>query len=260
MDKIGLVTTIRDDQLLLLNKENATFAPPSRRPSPLYLLSFHRDRILAAAQAAGRSCKELEGDKGLELLACKIQSHRKSANRDVEDALKVRIVLSASNALDVTSTLVPSTPQSALFPKSLSEIFKSKPTYRIYISPIKTKPSLYTRFKTTERSAYDKVRSVLPKSNPDSLLTEILLINEKGDIMEGSFTTPYFNHGGWITPAKSSGGNLGVTRRWALGKGLCEEGLVNMNSVQAGSLGERIILSNGARGFGWGRVEPLVDL
>ena len=79
--------------------------------------------------------------------------------------------------------------------------------------------------------------------------------------MEGSVTTPYFNHSGrWITPAESCGGNLGTTRRWALEKKLCEEGYVNVNSIQVGSLGERVVLSNGVRGFGWGRVEPLLSL
>lgn len=87
------------------------------------------------------------------------------------------------------------------------------------------------------------------------------MVNKKGDVMEGSITTPYFNHSGtWITPAASSGGHLGVTKRWALERELCDEGFVSMNSIQVGSLGERVILSNGARGFGWGRVEPLMAL
>ena len=126
---------------------------------------------------------------------------------------------------------------------------------------MKTTPSFHTRYKTTDRSAYNEIRSALPQSDEDDLPTEVLLVNKKGDIMEGSITTPYFNHSGaWITPAASAGGNVGTTRRWALERGLCEEGLVSMNSIQVGSLGERVILSNGVRGFGWGRVEPLMNL
>lgn len=73
--------------------------------------------------------------------------------------------------------------------------------------------------------------------------------------MEGSITTPYFLRAGkWITPAASEGGNVGTTRRWALEMGLCVEGRVDRASV---SRGEVVWLSNGVKGWGWGRVEDL---
>lgn len=45
---------------------------------------------------------------------------------------------------------------------------------------------------------------------------------------------------------------MGVTRRWALERGLCEEGVVRRGEVREG---EVVWLSNGVRGFGWGVVE-----
>ena len=73
--------------------------------------------------------------------------------------------------------------------------------------------------------------------------------------MEASITTPYFwRAGNWVTPSAVQGGNLGTTRRWALQRGLCVEGTVKRESV---SKGERIWLSNGVRGWGWGSVEEL---
>ena len=73
--------------------------------------------------------------------------------------------------------------------------------------------------------------------------------------MEGCITTAYFKRGGgWFTPASNSGGNLGTTRRWAIDTGKCKEGNVKKDSVQ---VGEKVILSNGVRGFGWGVVEKL---
>ena len=89
MDDVGLVTSLRYDQLLLLSKDNANFAPPNRRPCPLYILSYHRDRILAAAEAAERTHSHLEGDQGLDMLAIKIQEHLSSTNSDDTEALKV---------------------------------------------------------------------------------------------------------------------------------------------------------------------------
>lgn len=89
MEQVGLVTSLRDDKLLVHNDDNGTFAPPHRRPCRLYMLAYHRDRILAAAEAASRAHPDLEGDKGLDFLAAHIHDHvfRKYGG-DIEEALK----------------------------------------------------------------------------------------------------------------------------------------------------------------------------
>jgi branched-subunit amino acid aminotransferase/4-amino-4-deoxychorismate lyase len=85
---------------------------------------------------------------------------------------------------------------------------------------------------------------------------EVLLWNEHGFMTEGSVLTPYFyRNGKWITPAvedSNIGGQRGTSRRWALERRLAVEGVVEMASIR---VGERIWLSNGVRGFGWGRVQ-----
>ncbi len=83
-------------------------------------------------------------------------------------------------------------------------------------------------------------------------------MNRNGEIMEGSITTPYFLRAReWITPSAQCGGNLGTTRRYALEAGLCKESIIMRESIQAG---EKVVLSNGVRGFGWGYVEALEDI
>lgn len=80
-------------------------------------------------------------------------------------------------------------------------------------------------------------------------------MNLSEEIMEGSISTPYFQRGkNWVTPAARQGGNVGTTRRWAMEKGLCIEGVVERRSVK---VGEVVWLSNGVRGWGWGIVEEL---
>lgn len=92
--------------------------------------------------------------------------------------------------------------------------------------------------------------------------------------MEGSITTPYFrrrrrrrrrrsgvshglkdkehtddddnNNDKWVTPPLSSGGNAGVTRRYALEHGFCIEQVVRVEDLVDG---EECWLSNGVRGF-----------
>ena len=123
-------------------------------------------------------------------------------------------------------------------------------------------PSLFTRHKTSNRQQYEKALGLLPNEGADlvihgiKLQTEILIINDFNDsweIMEGCRFTPYFQRGKeWITPATQCGGNLGTTRRWALEKGLCKEGVVHGASVRHDEI---IVLSNGARGFQTGIVQ-----
>jgi hypothetical protein len=109
---------------------------------------------------------------------------------------------------------------------------------------------------------------------------EVLLVNEDdGSIMEGSMTTPYFwRDGRWVTPPVSqryspksgSGGQDGTSRRWALERleplprhqerdeltvrcrGVAVESVVTVTSLVDG---EECWLSNGVRGFFFGRIK-----
>ena len=161
----------------------------------------------------------------------------------------------------VSASYVPAVTITALFPSDLNQVLTfTDATYRIFVSTEYTYPSLFTRYKTTNRGSYDKQRAILPalscSSKEAGLTYEMLLFNSgKGEIMEGTITTPYFyRNGGWITPSEACGGHLGVTRRWALGSQLVTEGVVLAKEVE---IGETVILSNGVRGFGWGKVENL---
>ena len=166
--------------------------------------------------------------------------------------------------MDVFSTPTPGVTLGTLFPLNLDDLLTQLPTFDVFVSPITTTPSLFTSHKTTNRAQYDQVRSLLPATSNhlneqrSTRFAEILLINRNAEIMEGSITTPYFFRAGeWITPRAQCGGNLGTTRRYALEAGLCKEGIVTRESVQRG---EKVVLSNGVRGFGWGSVEALVDM
>lgn len=196
---------------------------------------------------------------------------------------QLRIAFSADGRLSVTSNgphpwpatidRLPSLPfmnsVSQLYPKSLSTIADPFPNLQylrpylhwcVFITVDKRTPSLFTRHKTSNRFEYDKALARLPASPPPIVINgiqlqiEILIVNDRWEIMEGCRFTPYFRSGDkWITPAAHCGGNLGTTRRWALSKGLCEEGVVQGGSVKDNDI---IVLSNGAKGFQAGIVRP----
>ena len=174
------------------------------------------------------------------------------------------MTLSSTGNIDVVSTPTPGVTLGTLFPSDFDDLFTNLPTFDVFVSPITTTPSLFTSHKTTNRAQYDQVRSLIPgisnhsNEQRSARFAEILLINRNAEIMEGSITTPYFLRAGeWITPSAQCGGNLGTTRRYALEAGLSKDGVVTRESVQAG---EKVVLSNGVRGFGWGYVEALEDM
>jgi 4-amino-4-deoxychorismate lyase len=70
---------------------------------------------------------------------------------------------------------------------------------------------------------------------------------------EGELRKPFLGRWGHsVRSAKvGAGGQRGTTRRWALGQGMCMEEPVSVDTVE---VGEEVWVSNGVRGFGFGRV------
>jgi len=256
-----VTTSIRSDSIL---REAKGFSPnhSDSKACQFYMLDKHQDRILAAISAF-KWPKALRGE--ISKLQEHLLAHVNSTYRDATGRpLKIRVTLSCTGDMKITSVPVPIVGVESLFPPFLSDLLEPlpngvPPSFRIFVSPVLTTPDQFTAHKTTRRASYDDVRSFLPvhplSSSDTTPPPEIILINHDYEIMEGSITTPYFFRGGeWITPAACCGGNLGTTRRHALERGLCNEGVVMKTSVHPG---EKVVLSNGVRGFGWGSIEEL---
>jgi 4-amino-4-deoxychorismate lyase len=157
-------------------------------------------------------------------------------------------MISEDSELEMESTETAPRSFHALYPDSfIAEPPKGSNEWKIQLSSTLITASPYTQHKTTKREVYDTARAHLPTGD---IFTEILLQNTHGEVMEGTLSTPYFlRRGKWITPAQKCGGNRGTTRRWALEKGYCVEGVIRAEDLQDG---EVIWLSTGNRGFGWG--------
>ena len=243
----SITTSLRSDPQL---------ASAPGNPQGYYMIEYHRERLLAAAHDFGWQDAEqrLGGAEGLSYLMAILDDQK------IDPAVKVRVLANATGQLTVSLSAVPKVAIEYLFPTNLTELSKvSNPVWRIFISPIKTTPSKFTKHKTTSRDSYNVVREQIPTwaraaAKPE-LEAEILLVNPNGNIMEGSITTPYFlRKEKWVTPPVTSGGNIGTTRRYALENNLCSEEEVRFEEVQ---IGERVWLSNGVRGWGLGFVNDL---
>lgn len=168
------------------------------------------------------------------------------------------------------------------------------PPWQVLVDGATTPASAYTHYKTTRRDVYDaaRARAGLVITDAKEVLLVNATADAAGGhvVMEGSLTTPYFwRRGRWVTPpvppafapGRGSGGNDGTTRRWALERWAVPPllsytayiriscfGLLAMKAdigfrnlaVEAPVLSESLVdgedcwLSNGARGFIFGRV------
>lgn len=261
----------------------------SESPSSLYMLTYHRDRMLKAAIHWGwtEAAKVIEGEEGLGRLNQFVTSTLEARIGDRWgpdcEPMRVKVVLSKDGKLALEYSPVPATNLANLFPEQLPAPdghddlrgsageprplgpLSLTPPYDVYIDTDFTAPSEFTHYKTTNRDMYDRACQRVGLK-PSDATKEVLIVNkETGVIMEGSRTTPYFwKAEGWVTPrvARSfeaqdgAGGQDGTTRRWALERNLAIE-----VGVKAAELvdGEAVWLSNGVRGFVTGRIRRLSD-
>jgi hypothetical protein len=287
-----LFTSLRYDPLLLSlpantssflpsNPQESTHTKPS---SPFYMASFHRDRILQAAEHFkwSAAASKIRGPEGFSFF---LEALHDAIDTNSPQPLRVRVLLSRSGEITVECSPVPQVSQWNLFPRRLppprgrtknvkvspltggaltlgssDSIYgdpETSPEWEIIPDPASTEPSAFTSHKTTSRDMYNAARE--RAGIRDGMERKEVLIccsgASEGEVMEGSLTSCYFwREGQWTTPRIEAGGQDGTTRRWALEKGLCVEGTVRMKSLREG---EECWISNGVRGFSLGRVARL---
>ncbi|RDA83213.1 hypothetical protein CP532_4362 [Ophiocordyceps camponoti-leonardi (nom. inval.)] len=228
--------------------------------SPLYMLDFHRDRLLRAAEhwKWNTAVEKLSGNEALHELARMAQD----AVVDATKPQRIRILVNNQGTFTFQMFDTPSQPLENLYPRILTppslmagpDEQLHPPCFDLVVDDSATQRSEFTHFKTTRRAVYDAARQRSGIKPGD--LSEVLILNaDDRSVMEGSITTPYFwRHGRWVTPPvsprfsldKGSGGHDGTSRRWALERGLAIEEAVQVDSL---SDGEECWISNGVSGF-----------
>ncbi|OJD34808.1 aminodeoxychorismate lyase [Diplodia corticola] len=232
----SLFTSLRHDPALRSSPENSSDIVSFSPSSPFYMLRYHRDRMLEAAQHFEWTevAKKLADGKNLEsLLNQEVESWR-SQNGDAESPLKVRVLFNRPGDMQTDIATTPAIPLSSLYPatfttppppasSSSSKPFTPSPrtggalldptlppsspkpppppsppawTLTIDTSPTPTSP--HTLLKTTHRAHYDAARARSAPAVPGGggTLHEVLLWNTVGEMTEGSFTSAYFYRGG----------------------------------------------------------------
>ena len=239
---LTVFTSLRYDPALLSCPANTAASDVS---TPFYLLSHHRDRMLAAVSHFSFPAASTSILHSLDAFTQRLQEAVTTSGSG-SDPLKLKVSLSRTGAFTVDITPTPAVPLSQLFPSSLPVAGDSD--WDLVIDPQSTAKSSVTAYKTDSRDDYDSARA---RAGIDGWgeKREVVLWSEEEEVMEGSFTTVFLMRDNrWVTPADACGGQMGTSRRWALETGLATEGVVRRDEVKKG---EWVVLSNGVRGF-WG--------
>jgi 4-amino-4-deoxychorismate lyase len=242
-----LYSSLRYDPLLpSLQINTESWDEKNKAPSPFYILTHHRDRILQAAEHFGwiNAANEIRGPEGFAHLLTKLTE---AINTQSPMPLKIRALLSHDGSIAVESSPAAPVTETALFPKRIPPPKSAAPmkvspltggaltvgdgdavlgdpplteAWQVVPDTVRMKPSAYTSYKTTNRDMYGAARERVGIKNMTEK-REVLIISEiDGEVMEGSLTSVFFwRNGKWTTPPVSSGGQVGTTRRWALEKG-----------------------------------------
>jgi len=141
-------------------------------------LPLHLSRLHASARRLGWPCA---GAAAALFAACPPEPAR------------LRLTLDAHGTLTITTTAFPPT----------------KPLWRIGLAAERlTSTDTWLTLKSTHRPAYDAARASLPSG-----LDEMIFLNERGEVCDGTITTVFFDRGlGLRTPPLSCGLLPGVLR------------------------------------------------
>jgi 4-amino-4-deoxychorismate lyase len=159
---------------------------------------------------------------------CDLRAVRAAMAASVGDsAARVRVTLDAFGTIEVTAGALPD----------------PLPVWRVGLSTVRLfSGDPWLQVKTTHRPAYEAARAEMPEG-----LNEVILLNERGEVCDGTITTVFFDRGeGRCTPPLSAGLLPGVLRAEMLARGEVRE-----ETLLAEDLGHvRLWLGNSLRGLG----------
>ncbi|TGZ82187.1 hypothetical protein EX30DRAFT_217939 [Ascodesmis nigricans] len=255
-NSVSIFTSLRYDPILLNSPINTSLSG-TNTPCPLYMLTFHSDRLRAAANHFNFS-PEAQALCELQSVETRIteelRKYHAESSHSKATPLKVRVEIFNSDPPRAKIGLVemPKVTLDTLYPEKMPEP-NTESKWEAVLDTQPTTKSDFTRYKTNRRAQYDAARERVgikgylePK--------EVLLWNEEGEVMEASVAAVFVKRKGeWRGMRREAGGLGSTVARWLKESGLVkteegEEERVRRTDVKSG---DWVVLGNGARGI-WG--------
>ncbi|AGT07319.1 aminotransferase class IV family protein [Paracoccus aminophilus] len=168
-------------------------------------------KLIETALWDGAACPRLDGHLARLVRSaaalgwpCDPDAARAALTGPSGEAARLRLTLDATGALEITRAALPPSPAEWRLGLAQARLSSGDP---------------WLRLKTTRREIYDRARAGMGEG-----IDELLFLNERGEICDGTITTLFFDRGaGLCTPPLSSGLLAGVLRAEMLGNGICRE-------------------------------------
>lgn len=237
-DTLGLVSTLRYDPELL---NHAKRMPDAIRESEdgLFLIKIHYERLRYGANLLGWPIDDLDYFRLKDAVVRNIIEYKYT-----EQPCRVRVVLKRDAALVVTVT--PVSTRFDLFSGTFDANGTNDVVYDVVLDvkhPLVK--DISTTIKTTDRAQYDEAREQANISTAGRL-TEVLLVDDSGYLVEGSITSLAVERNGeWITPSGKHGGQCGVLKSFLLESHIITPGSIHSSDINQDT---KIILFNGVIG------------
>jgi 4-amino-4-deoxychorismate lyase len=183
-----------------------------------HLIELHLSRLARSAKALQYHC-DFE----------KVRSKLRAGVANLEQQLRVRLVLHPDGEVSVTLTPHSGTPPGTV--------------WGLALSPSRLDPDdSLLRHKTTSRALYDQERARLCRAGVD----EVVFLNLRGEVCEGAITNIFVARGETLlTPPVSCGLLPGVLRAHLLESGRAEEAVLRREDLENG----QVFVGNSLRGL-----------
>ena len=186
-----------------------------------FLLRQHIERLTASAQYFAIPLN-------LDDVSSALHDHQRTFG---DQQMRVRLTLSAEGGIAITSTPLPPTP----------------PDMRFVIAPQRVdSKNIWLAHKTTNRSFLDSARQ---RAMDDHGVDEVVFLNERGELTEGSYMSLFVGHADGImrTPPLAAGLLPGTLRADLIASGIAREETLTLDDLE--KAGSDIYLGNSVRGL-----------
>lgn len=182
-------------------------------------LVLHLARLHASAEALGFACD-------IEKIGAQLENIEAA-----DHPLRVRLTLQEDGCSDVETT--------PFVAADIGTVW----TLRLAAERLNSADPLL-RHKTSHRTVYDRARAEFPRAEAD----EVLLLNEKGELCEGTITTLFarIDDGPLVTPPLECGLLAGVLRAELIARGLAREHVLTTEDAFAA---RELFVGNSLRGL-----------
>lgn len=168
-------------------------------------------RLIETALWDGAACPRLEGHLARLTASaaalgwpCDAKAAGAALRGEPGTPARLRLTLDRAGVLEVARAPLPPSPPEWRLGLASARLHSADP---------------WLRHKTTRRAVYDAARAAMPEG-----LDELLFLNERGELCDGTITTLFFDRGeGLRTPPLSCGLLAGVLRAELLTAGHCRE-------------------------------------